>query len=325
MKVKLWGVRGSIPTPTLPEVLDGQRRGLLHGFFKSGYTRAEEIETYLARIPRTFISGYGGNTLCVGVKTEGETRLFIDGGSGLCPAGYEVMAGPAGRGKGETHLFFTHFHWDHLLGIPFFTPIYIPGNVIHLYAVEGSPEEAMRILFQKPYFPVPYEKLGAKIVYHTLEARKPFRLGELSITPYQLDHPDPCWGYRIEENGRAYAHCVDTECKRFSVAELGEDAALYRNADLMLFDAQYTLLESIEKVDWGHSTANLGFDLAHNLGVKRVAFTHHNPSASDRKIHDAEGQTREYERLQREALRNAGKRPPALKWFFAREGDELEV
>ena len=107
MKVKLWGVRGRIPVPGLPPVLDGQRRGLLHGFFKAGFTRADEIDAYLARVPSTFISGYGGNTTCVGVKS-GETSLYIDGGSGIHPAAYEEMAGPAGRGKGEIHLFFTH-------------------------------------------------------------------------------------------------------------------------------------------------------------------------------------------------------------------------
>jgi ribonuclease BN (tRNA processing enzyme) len=93
----------------------------------------------------------------------------------------------------------------------------------------------------------------------------------------------------------------------------------------MLFDAQYTLLESMDKVDWGHSTANLGLDIAMNHGVKRVVFTHHDPAAPDRKVRDAERQTREYHRLQVEALRAGGKKVPDMKWFFAREGMILDI
>lgn len=324
MKVTLYGVRGSIPAPAKPVDLEAQKRGLLHGFFKAGYTKESDIPAYLDKVPPTFLSGFGGNTLCVGVQGE-EASLLIDGGSGIRQAGYELMAGPCGKGKGVVHLFFTHFHWDHLLGIPFFVPAYIPGNQIHVYCTEGDSEKAMRILFQKPFFPVPYEALGAKFHYHTLEPRKPFSLGDLAVTPYRLDHPDPCWGYRIESGGRSYAHCVDTECKRYNRTDLGEDIGLYKNADLMLFDAQYTLLESMDKIDWGHSTANLGLDIAMNLGVKRVAFTHHDPAAPDRKVRDAERQTREYLKLQTEAMHAAGKPVPHVQWFFAREGMILDV
>lgn len=324
MKVKLYGVRGSIPAPARPEDLEAQKKGLLHGFFRAGFSKEEDIAPYLKQVPSTFISGYGGNTLCVGVSGD-KSSLLIDGGSGIRQAGYELMAGPAGKGKGEIHIFFTHFHWDHLLGIPFFVPLYIPGNVVHIYCTEGDSEGALRILFKKPFFPVPYENLGAKLVYHQLAPRKPFAHGDLKVTPYRLDHPDPCWGYRVEHGGRAYAHCVDTECKRYSKADLGPDLGLYQNADVMLFDAQYTLLESMDKVDWGHSTANLGLDIAMNHGVKRVVFTHHDPAAADRKVRDAERQTREYHRLQVEALRAGGHKVPDMRWFFAREGMILDI
>ncbi len=324
MKIKLWGVRGSIPAPIHPKVLESQKRGLLRGFLESGRKDVSEIEGYLKEIPTTFLSGYGGNTLCVEVSVSGQS-LIIDGGSGIRGAGLSLLAGPCGKGKGEVHIFFTHFHWDHLIGIPFFVPFYIPGNKIHIHSVQPDAERALRTLFQRPFFPKAYEELGATITYHILPPREPHVLEGISITPYQLDHPDPCWGYRLEADGKSYAHCVDTECKRFSVEALGPDLPLYEDTDLMLFDAQYTLLESIEKIDWGHSTANLGLDIAMSHGIKKVLFAHHDPAASEGKIHQAEEQTREYYELQLNNAKRAGKKVNTVKWAFAREGMEIEI
>lgn len=324
MKIKLWGVRGSIPAPILPKVLESQKRGLIKGFLEKGHSDVSEIDAYLKEIPDTFLSGYGGNTLCVQV-VDGDHSFIIDGGSGIRGAGLGLLAGPCGKGKGVVHLFFTHFHWDHIIGLPFFVPFYIPGNQIHIHCVQDDAERAMRLLFQRPFFPKPYEELGATITYHKLAPREVFELDGFSITPYQLDHPDPCWGYRVECGGKSYAHCVDTECKRFTTESLGPDLPLYENADLMLFDAQYTLLESIEKIDWGHSTANLGLDIAMSRGIKKVLFAHHDPSASEAKIYQAEMQTREYYELQLQNARRAGKTINPVKWMFAREGMEIAV
>ncbi len=324
MKIKLWGVRGSIPTPQLPEKVDIQKRTLLQGFFDSGYTSPDQIDTYLKRVPPNYISGYGGNTICVQVFSE-EMPIFIDAGSGLREAGTSLMSGPCGKGKGEIHLFFTHFHWDHLMGMPFFTPIYIPGNVIHVYSVQSELEQVFRTLFKKPFFPVPFEGLAAKFVFHVIEPRLPVQVGETTLTPYELDHSDVCWGYRVEAHGKSYSHCVDTECKRFSKESLGLDLPLYLDTDVMLFDAQYTLLESVTRIDWGHSTANLGLDLAMQHGIKKIIFSHHDPLADEKKIRLAETETRNYLKLQLDSLARSGKPQRSVNWLFAREGAEIEI
>jgi phosphoribosyl 1,2-cyclic phosphodiesterase len=324
MKIKLWGVRGSIPTPLLPEKLDLQKKTLLQGFFDAGYTSASEIDTYLKRVPPGYISGYGGNTLCVQVISD-DKLIFIDGGSGIREAGTSLMTGPCGKGQGEVHLFFTHFHWDHLMGVPFFTPIYIPGNVIHIYSVQPELETIFRTLFKKPFFPVPFEGLAATFVFHIIPPREPVTLDQTTITPYELDHSDICWGFRVEAAGKSYAHCVDTECKRFSKESLGPDLPLYLNADVMLFDAQYTLLESVTRIDWGHSTANLGLDLAMQHGIKKIIFSHHDPLADEKKIRTAENDTRNYLKLQLESLSQTGRSVTPVEWLFAREGSEIQI
>lgn len=324
MKVKLWGVRGSLPAPHPPEMIEQRLRQTLEAFLSAGHREPSEIDTFFSKSPVARKGGYGGNTACVEVSL-GASQIVIDGGSGIRAFGEKLMKGPCGTGRGEVHLFFTHFHWDHLIGLPFFVPLYVPGNKIHIHAVQPDLETCIRSMFKKPFFPVPFEELKSTIVFHRLEPRVPWEVGTLRVIPFQLDHPDPCWGYRVEGEGKAYAHCVDTECTRVSAAEMGPDLPLYKNADLVLFDAQYTLLEALEKTNWGHSSGPTGIDIALRENVKRILFAHHDPAASDEKIADAERQTREYLAIYRENARLAGRNVPALIWSFALEGQEIEL
>lgn len=186
-------------------------------------------------------------------------------------------------------------------------------------------KDVFKTIFKKPYFPVPLAGLGSKIEYHQLEPRKPFRLGDLTLTPYQLDHPDPCWGYRIESGGRVYAHCVDTEATRVSREQLGPDLPLYQNVDLMVFDAQYTLMETIEKVNWGHAAASLGLDIAMREGVKRVLFMHHDPASTSEKIAAAETQAQRYYNGQLKHAKLSDHSIHSVEWSFAYEGMTVEV
>jgi phosphoribosyl 1,2-cyclic phosphodiesterase len=318
MKVKIWGARGSLPSPVYPDVIEAGLHSLFEEFFSSGYTTASDIKPFFSRLPRHRLGGYGGNTPCVEVKC-GSTQILIDGGTGIRRLGEELMHGPCGQGQGEVHLLFTHFHWDHLIGLPFFLPFFTAGNQIHIYAVQDELQEVFETVFKKPFFPVPLKQLGASVYYHKLEARKPRLFGNIQVTPYQLDHPDPCWGYKFEAGDKAFSHCVDTECTRLTREALGADLPLYRGVDLMLFDAQYTLIETIEKMNWGHAAASMGLDLALREGVKKVLFMHHDPASSAEKIAAAEAQARRYYESQKKLFKNS------VEWSFAYDGQEVEL
>ena len=234
MNVKIWGCRGSLPTPHTPQYLRKKSKVLLEKFenFKKENSSGD-AEQFLEAQPRHEVEGWGGHTACVQVTTE-NASIIIDGGSGIRRLGEELMAGPCGMGKGEVHILMTHFHWDHLIGLPFFVPIFIPGNKIHIYSVQDNAEESFRTLFTKPNFPVPYDVLGAEIIYHTLEPRKMIEFGDVQVTPYQLDHPDPCWGYKFQHDAKIFSYCVDTEGIRVSRKDLGDALPLYEDVDLMI-------------------------------------------------------------------------------------------
>lgn len=325
MKITLWGTRGSLPSPPTPSALEARIVQTLEHLIESDqFKKKDDLRKRVASLPAHLAGGFGGNTPCIEVSSS-KSQVIVDGGSGIRQLGYELLKGPCGKGEGEVHIVFTHFHWDHLIGLPFFTPIFIPGNKIHVYAVQPELPDVFRTVFKKPFFPLNLEQLGAKIEYHRLEPRKPYRIGDLVLTPYQLDHPDPCWGFKFEHNGKVYSHCVDTECTRVTPEQLGLDLPLYQNVDLMVFDAQYTLMETIEKVNWGHAAASLGLDIAMREGIKQVLFMHFDPAATDDKIVAAEKQARRYYESQLKSAKRSGVERSEVEWSFAREGTTVEL
>ena len=329
MRVRLWGVRGSLPSPKTPLVLQELLKRVLSEFVSSQrQVTKDDIDPFLRDLPAWRGTGYGGDTSCVEIESP-KGRIIIDAGSGIRRLGEKLAHGAHGKGQGEIHILFTHFHWDHIVGLPFFTPVFVPGNRIHIYAVQPDLEANVRQVFKKPFFPVPFETLGSTIEFHQLEPRKKIEIQGFDVTPYQLDHPDPCWGYRVEsmtaKGRRVYAHCVDNEATRVTRVDLGDDVQLYRDADLCFFDAQYTLQEFLEHVNWGHSAAPIGLEIAMREGVKRIVFAHHDPSANDQKIGDAEKQTLDFMNASRENAKRSGRALPAIEWQFAHDGDEFDL
>jgi phosphoribosyl 1,2-cyclic phosphodiesterase len=325
MRVKYWGVRGSLPSAPSPAQLVLDTESMLHRFFQEGFSLPSQIKEFIAKNEVPQLGGYGTATTCAEVISSQGSQIIIDGGSGIRALGESMMKGPASKGKAIIHIFLTHFHWDHLLGLPFFTPNFIAGNRVNYYAVQPEAEALVRGLFQRPYFPVAFEALASNIRFYQIEPRKPMKIDDFTITPYQLDHPDPCWGYKIENDQRVYSHCVDSEGTRASREALGPDLPLYQNVDLMYFDAQYTLPELAEKANWGHSAAQIGLDIAFRESVKYIVFAHHDPGARTQHINELHRQTQDYFNWKVSQAETNHNKLPDVKWCFAHEGLEVDL
>ncbi len=245
MKVKFWGVRGSIPTP--------ERRN----------------------------SRYGGNTTCIEIRLANGTLIILDCGTGLRALGKSLLR-EFGDRPVRGYVFLTHFHWDHIQGIPFFLPLYRKGNILLFHSVlsdESQFKEVVEGQMVHPYFPVDASLMGATRYFYDL-GKEPISLNGAIVSSASLNHPQGCVGYRIEGDGAVFVLATDTE-----PGSTQHDRAvreLARGADVFVYDAQYTpdQLKS-EKKGWGHSSWLEGVHVARESGAKRLILFHHDPDNDD--------------------------------------------
>ena len=223
----------------------------------------------------------GGNTSCVEIEC-GDERLVLDAGTGLRGLGDEL----ARRGDARASLLLSHLHWDHIQGLPFFVPLYLPSTELAVYGPgwgEGGLAGALGRQMSAPGFPVELADVPARLSLRELRHGSRFDIGNVAVTSARLSHPGGVLGYRIELGGRSLVYATDTEHYDCIDPAL---AALSRGADLLIYDAQYTPEEyrgvtGPAKVGWGHSTFEAGIALARHADVKNLVLFHHDPRRSD--------------------------------------------
>jgi phosphoribosyl 1,2-cyclic phosphodiesterase len=239
---------------------------------------------------------YGGNTSCVEVTTKSGTLIVLDMGTGAAVLGRELVArGEALRG----HILISHTHWDHIQGLPFFAPLFVPGSEWDIYAPRGFGQTLRDTLagqMQYTYFPVSLEQLGATIHYHEL-VEGWLQIGDVEVTARYLNHPGLTLGYRLQADGVSLVYACDHEPHSPMLATSpndlsGEDrrhAEFLAEADLVIHDAQYLASEYPLKAGWGHSTIDYALAVARLAGVRQLALTHHDPKRDDDMIDDIVG------------------------------------
>lgn len=254
MRVRFWGTRGSIPKPG------------------PAYVR------------------YGGNTSCVEVRTASGVLILLDCGTGAHPLGQALLAEPNGPRRG--HVFISHTHWDHIQGLPFLAPLFVPDFEWDIYGPRGvglSIRETLAGQMQYAYFPIESEQFAAKVRYHDL-VEGSFEIDDVHISTHYMNHPALTLGYRIEADGATVVYATDHEPHSPALAR-GERpphtpdelryAAFVDGADLLIHDGQYTLSEFDQYRGWGHSPVEFAVDLAASGGVRRLALFHHDPLRDD--------------------------------------------
>ncbi len=225
---------------------------------------------------------YGGNTSCVEVRAADQI-LIIDAGSGLKPLGNRLLL----EMPLTAHLFISHYHWDHIQGLPFHAPIYVPGNRYHLYGEARGKLGLRQILagqMRYPYFPVGLEVFLARLKFHTIRAGNVVRLGPVRVQTAALNHPQNSTAYRVNYAGKSVVYCSDNE---HNPRMLKQTADLIRGTDLLIYDAAYTDDEyqgktgAGAKIGWGHSTWSEAVRVAKKLRVKRLVIFHHDAMHTD--------------------------------------------
>jgi phosphoribosyl 1,2-cyclic phosphodiesterase len=244
MRVRFWGVRGSIPCPGSSTIR------------------------------------YGGNTPCIEVRC-GDRVLIFDAGTGLRPLGIELLKDKRIR---NVDIFITHCHLDHVSALPFFGPFFREDYRVRVWAGNLLPadsiEQVMRRLMSSPWFPVPLEIFKAAIEFHDFKSGDVLRpYDDVLLRTAPLDHPDGTNGYRLEYGGKAFALLSDTE--GFPGKRDTEMVSLAHRADLAVYDATFTEEELATRADWGHSTWTRGVRMANEADVKHLCLFHHDPSHDD--------------------------------------------
>lgn len=250
IRIKFWGTRGSIPTPG-----------------------------------KYFIK-YGGNTPCVEIRC-GETILIFDAGSGMRELGASLIHEFAGSPK-EFHIFISHTHWDHIQGFPFFSMAYLPGNTINFYGGNSvsTLEKLIYGQMDKEYFPVSLYELSSKIKFNTV-TDSPFTIGDITVHFTHQIHPSLSLGFRIEYKGKTVVYATDSEISNDPEIEAVNDrniGNLFRDADVLIADCQYTKEQYETKIGWGHSSIDKIVDKCNTFGVKRLFAFHHDPMRTDEEL-----------------------------------------
>jgi phosphoribosyl 1,2-cyclic phosphodiesterase len=249
MRIKIWGCRGSIPSPG------------------------------------SDTSVYGGNTTCIEVRPDDGSLIIIDAGTGIRCLGNVLLEE---KGPSKIHLLITHAHWDHLQGFPFFVPAYVPENSIVVRGGPLARKSLQRFLAHQldpPYFPVPFKQLGATFDFEQQDGN-PLSIGGVTIIPVALKHPNGGYGYKFVEGDKVFVFLTDNELGFDHPGGLSDSeyAEHCRQADLLIHDGQYTEEEYRLTRGWGHSTFQAVTDLGIAADVKGLGIFHHDPRHLDREL-----------------------------------------
>ena len=298
--VRFWGTRGSLPAPVRAGDIRAKLRAALLAAKGRVLDTPTAIDDFIDRtLPFSVRGTYGGNTSCVQL-VGGDEYVLCDLGSGAREFGNSVLA-ERGAGRPQRYnVFQSHMHWDHIMGFPLFVPAYIPGNVIRIHGCHDRLREAFERQQSDPCFPFDFRDLRATIEFVRLEPDHTVEVAGFSITPIKQNHAGDSYGYRFSRLGKSIVYSTDCEHKFSVLDDSYPFLGFYRDADVLIFDAMYSLADTISvKEDWGHSSNVIAVELAQAAAVKRLVLFHHEPAFDDGQIEDVFHDTVRFEEIHR--------------------------
>ena len=299
--VRFWGTRGSLPVALTAAGVQHKLRQVLRAAQGRPLASDGEIDAFLATLPFSTAGTYGGHSSCVQIDAGGDDYFICDMGSGLRPLGQAITAARAGRAQ-TIHIFMSHLHWDHIMGLPFFVPAFIPGNRVVIYGSHRELESALRRQQEPPSFPVDFRIFGATMEFVHLEPGVAREIAGVRVTTMLQRHGGDSYAYRFESEGKTVVYSTDSEHPLSDPAHTERFVAFFGGADLVIFDAMYSLADAISvKADWGHSSNIVGVELCQMAGVRHLCLFHHEPVLDDAAIDAMLAETRRLEEITRGA------------------------
>jgi phosphoribosyl 1,2-cyclic phosphodiesterase len=299
-RIRFWGTRGSLPVSLTAAAVRRKLVTALRGASGRVFASDREIEGYVDGLGLAVSGTYGGDSSCVEIETGGPEYVLCDLGSGVRPFGQAAVARHGPASPQTYHIFVSHVHWDHIMGLPFFAPAYIPGNRIRFYGCHPSLESALRRQQDNPSFPVDFSYLRANIEFVQFEPGRRYDVAGMSVTAKLQKHAGDSYGYRFESDGRAVVYTTDSEHKLADPVETAGLVEFFRKADVVIFDAMYSLAEATTiKADWGHSSNVVGVELCQMAAVRHLCLFHHEPANDDEAISRILAETQRLEEITR--------------------------
>jgi phosphoribosyl 1,2-cyclic phosphodiesterase len=313
MNIRFWGVRGSIPTPTTPSRIKSKISAILEQITPEDIVNAESRERFLAGLPPWLFGTVGGNSPCVSVAfDDSDEYIVFDCGSGIRELGI-AQANEKIKAT-QFHIFLSHFHWDHIQGLPFFGPCFNPSITIDFYSPLPGMKEYLNGQMVHPYFPVNMDSMGARKNFHVLKGG--VKVAGRAVSFKKMNHPGGSYSYCVNENCKRLIYATDTELTSSDFLKNKENTGFFMDADMIVVDCQYTLGEAIHKYNWGHSAFSLAVDFVANWRIKHMVMFHHDPSYDDHKLYGILQSARWY--LERMNLRG-------IELTLAYEGLEISI
>ena len=279
MLIRFWGVRGSLPTPLSSQQIQSKIMAAIQRITPDDIVNEDARAKFISSLPSWIFGTTGGNTPCVQVKVD-DTELIFDAGTGIRVLGKSQFLPK----DNHYNLFFSHFHWDHIQGLPFFDPAYNPKSSFDVYSPNENAKEYLQKQMNQPYYPVPFEAFTKNFNFHTINEGEPINLGNAKIICCKMSHPGSSFSYAVIQDDKKFVYATDVELKSKQFSNSENEIAVFKDADCIVLDSQYTVEEASRKQNWGHSAFCYAVDFAIHWGIKKLYLFHHEPTYDDKKL-----------------------------------------
>ncbi|MCQ2592599.1 MAG: MBL fold metallo-hydrolase [Treponema sp.] len=280
MIIHFWGVRGSLSAPLSPQQIQSKIMAVVQRITEDDIKSVESRAKFVANLPAWINGTTGGNTACVEVKTDDSKEFIFDAGTGIRVFGKSPNL-PQNK---QYNMFFSHFHWDHIQGLPFFDPAYDPESKFDVFSPVDDFQNYLKNQMFFPYFPQTFDAFTKNFAFHKIVPGQAISIGDSQISACKMSHPGDSYSYAVLEGNKKFVYATDVELRTKDFAVTAETEAVFKDADVIVLDSQYTVEEAFRKINWGHSAFCYAVDFAINWNIKKLYLFHHEPTYDDKKL-----------------------------------------